>query len=98
MGARAGNRLPNRPHARAADCGSAPGANQWDRGDCDLQRWLSMGRLYWTQTITALRGNLLGSGSLDDTLVDTFLGYCADPAWWTRTVAFTAVRGRASGG
>jgi len=57
-----------------------------------------MGRLYWTQTITALRGNLLGSGSLDDTLVDTFLGYCADPAWWTRTVAFTAVRGRASGG
>jgi SAM-dependent methyltransferase len=53
---------------------------------------------YCTQTITELRGDLVGSGNLDDALVDTFLGYCADPAWWTQTVAFTAVHGRASGG
>jgi hypothetical protein len=28
-------------------------------------------------------------------LVDTFLGYCADPGWWTQTIAFTAVHGYA---
>ena len=53
---------------------------------------------YWTQTITELRGDLVGSGKLDDTLVDTFLRYCADPTWWTQTIAFTAVHGRASAG
>jgi 2-polyprenyl-3-methyl-5-hydroxy-6-metoxy-1,4-benzoquinol methylase len=25
----------------------------------------------------------------------TFLAQCADPAWWTQTIAFTAVDGRA---
>ena len=53
---------------------------------------------YFTQTITELRGDLVGSGNLDDALVDTFLGYCADLTWWTQTVAFTAVHGRAPGG
>ena len=53
---------------------------------------------YWTQTITELRDDLIGSGKLNDALVDMFLGYCADPSWWTQTIAFTAVHGRARGG
>jgi hypothetical protein len=40
---------------------------------------------------------LTGSGQLNNALVDTFLGYCADPAWWTQTIAFTAVHGYAPG-
>jgi SAM-dependent methyltransferase len=51
---------------------------------------------YWTQTITELRDDLIRSNRLKKTLVDTFLGYCADPNWWTQTIAFTAVHGRAS--
>ena len=50
---------------------------------------------YWTQTVKELREDLMGSGKLNNALVDTFLGYCADPAWWTQTIAFTAVRGYA---
>ena len=53
---------------------------------------------YWTQTITELRDDLIGSGKLNDALVDMFLGYCADPSWWTQTIAFTAVHGHARGG
>ena len=53
---------------------------------------------YFTQTITELRGDLVCSGNLDDALADTFLGHCADPAWWTQTIAFTAVHSHASGG
>jgi SAM-dependent methyltransferase len=49
---------------------------------------------YWTDTITELRGSLVGSGHLDDRLVDTFLAHCADPTWWTETISFTAVRAR----
>jgi hypothetical protein len=30
-------------------------------------------------------------GQLDDRSIDTFLAQCADPAWWTQTIAFTAV-------
>ena len=52
---------------------------------------------YWTQTITELRGDLISSGKLNDALVDTFLRYCADSNWWTETIAFTAVHGRAPG-
>ena len=50
---------------------------------------------YWTQTVKELREDLIGSGKLNNTLVDTFLGHCADPAWWTQTIAFTAVHGYA---
>jgi len=50
---------------------------------------------YWTQTVKELREDLIGSGKFNDTLVDTFLGHCADPAWWTQTIAFTAVHGYA---
>lgn len=50
---------------------------------------------YWTETVTELRENLVGSGKLNNALVDAFLGYCADAAWWTQTIAFTAVHGYA---
>jgi 2-polyprenyl-3-methyl-5-hydroxy-6-metoxy-1,4-benzoquinol methylase len=50
---------------------------------------------YWTETIQELRHNLTSSGELSNAMADTFLGYCADPAWWTQTIAFTAVHGYA---
>ncbi|HEU0194287.1 MAG TPA: methyltransferase domain-containing protein [Gaiellales bacterium] len=49
---------------------------------------------YWRQTIVELRPGLIASGHLDDRLVDTFLAHLADPAWWTETIAFTAVAAR----
>jgi SAM-dependent methyltransferase len=49
---------------------------------------------YWIETVTELRGTLVASGHLDDALVEAFLGHCADLAWWTETIAFTAVWGR----
>jgi len=52
---------------------------------------------YWTETIRELRQDLTSSGKLSNMLVDTFLGYCADPAWWTQTIAFTAVHGYTPG-
>jgi SAM-dependent methyltransferase len=52
---------------------------------------------YWTQTIGEVRQDLTSSAKLNNTLVDTLLGYCADPAWWTQTIAFTAVHGYAPG-
>ncbi len=52
---------------------------------------------YWTQTIRELRRDLTSSGKLNNALIDTLLGYCADPAWWTQTIAFTAVHGYAPG-
>jgi len=52
---------------------------------------------YWRQTITELRGDLVESGKLDDVLIETFLARCADPNWWTQTIAFTAVHARAPG-
>jgi 2-polyprenyl-3-methyl-5-hydroxy-6-metoxy-1,4-benzoquinol methylase len=48
---------------------------------------------YWTQTVKELREELISSCRLNNALVDSFLGYCADPAWWTQTIAFTAVHG-----
>jgi SAM-dependent methyltransferase len=54
--------------------------------------------LYWRQTVIELRAGLVASGELDDRSIDTFLAQCADPAWWTQTIAFTAVDGRAPGG
>jgi SAM-dependent methyltransferase len=53
---------------------------------------------YWTQTVVELRNGLAGSGKLDDQLIDRFLAHCADPGWWTQTIAFTAVHARAPGG
>jgi 2-polyprenyl-3-methyl-5-hydroxy-6-metoxy-1,4-benzoquinol methylase len=54
--------------------------------------------VYWTQTVTELRDRLVDSGRLDDQLIDGFLAHCADPRWWTQTIAFTAVHARAPGG
>ncbi len=51
---------------------------------------------YWTQTIVELRNDLVSSRELNEALIDTFLGYCADPSWWTQTIAFTAVHARAA--
>ena len=52
---------------------------------------------YWTQTVKELRQDLTSSGKLNNALIDTLLGCCADPAWWTQTIAFTAVHGYAPG-
>jgi SAM-dependent methyltransferase len=49
---------------------------------------------YWMDTVSELRGSLATSGHLDEKLIDTFLAHCADPAWWTETISFTAVRAR----
>jgi hypothetical protein len=46
---------------------------------------------YWTQTVTELRDLLVDSERLDDQRVERFLAHCADPRWWTQTIAFTAV-------
>ena len=54
------------------------------------------GQIIWTQTVKELREDLVSSGKLNDALVDSFLGHCADPAWWTQTIAFTAVHGYAA--
>jgi SAM-dependent methyltransferase len=51
---------------------------------------------YWIQTITELRNDLISSGKVGEALVDAFLAYCADSNWWTQTIAFTVVAGRAS--
>lgn len=50
--------------------------------------------VYWQRTVIELRARLVASGKLDDRLIDTFLTRCADPAWWTQTIAFTAAAGR----
>lgn len=50
--------------------------------------------LYWEETVTELRPSLVASGRLDDKSIDMFLAQCADPAWWTQTIAFTAASGR----
>lgn len=51
---------------------------------------------YWLDTVTELRSGLVESGHLDDELIDHFLQACADRHWWTQTIAFTAVHGRAA--
>lgn len=52
-------------------------------------------RLASLETITELRNELIRSGKLDDALVDSFLAHCVDSNWWTQTIAFTAIHGRA---
>ncbi len=53
---------------------------------------------YWRQTVAELRPRLVASGKLDDRSIGAFLAQCADPAWWTQTIAFTAVAGHVPGG
>jgi SAM-dependent methyltransferase len=52
---------------------------------------------YWRETIAELRPRLLASGRLDARSIGAFLARCADPAWWTQTIAFTAAHGRTPG-
>jgi SAM-dependent methyltransferase len=52
---------------------------------------------YWRETITELRDDLVQSGKLNEMFIDAFLAQCADPKWWTQTIAFTAVHARAPG-
>jgi SAM-dependent methyltransferase len=49
---------------------------------------------YWQRTVTELRDAIISSGELDGQLIDTFLAHCADPSWWTQTIAFTVVQAR----
>jgi len=49
---------------------------------------------YWRLTIAELRPRLTDSGRLAGESVDAFLRWCADPRWWTQSIAFTAVHGR----
>jgi 2-polyprenyl-3-methyl-5-hydroxy-6-metoxy-1,4-benzoquinol methylase len=49
------------------------------------------------RTLAPRLAALVGSGHLDERLIDSFLARCADPAWWTETISFTAVRARRSG-
>jgi SAM-dependent methyltransferase len=60
-----------------------------------LYRGRSLWAQYWRQTVIELRPRLTASGHLDDRSIDAFLARCADPSWWTQTIAFTAVDGRA---
>jgi SAM-dependent methyltransferase len=53
----------------------------------------SLWALYWRQTVIELRIRLVASGKLDDRSIDTFLAQCADPVWWTQTIAFITVTG-----
>jgi hypothetical protein len=50
--------------------------------------------VYWRETVSELRARMVASGKLDDRSIDTFMAWCADPAWWTQTIAFTAATGR----
>lgn len=49
---------------------------------------------YWRETIIELRPRLVASGQLDNRSIETFLARCTEPAWWTQTIAFTAVGAR----
>jgi SAM-dependent methyltransferase len=67
--------------AATAETALYNGGSQWAR--------------YWQETIIELREPLVASGALDERSIATFLGHCADPTWWTQTIAFTAVHARA---
>jgi SAM-dependent methyltransferase len=49
---------------------------------------------YWQQTVIELRNRMVASGDTDQRSIDAFLVRCADPSWWTQTIAFTAVHAR----
>lgn len=41
-----------------------------------------------------VRDRLAASGALEESSIEAFLAHCADPAWWTQTIAFTVIHGR----
>ena len=98
MVARRGDRLPRGSHtgpaARGGRASSRSRARPRPPSTTGALPWAA----YWTQTVIELRDRLVDSGRLDDRLIDRFLAHCADPSWWTQTIAFTAVHARAPGG
>jgi SAM-dependent methyltransferase len=66
----------------------------WATAETALYNGGSAWALYWEQTVIELRPRLVASGRLDDRSIDMFLAQCADPAWWTQTIAFTTATGR----
>jgi SAM-dependent methyltransferase len=50
----------------------------------------SLWAAYWRQTVTQLRPSLEEAGVMDARVIDAFLTCCADPEWWTQSIAFTA--------
>jgi SAM-dependent methyltransferase len=54
----------------------------------------SLWAAYWRQTVTQLRQRLEEAGVMDARVIDAFLTWCADPEWWTQSIAFTAVHAR----
>jgi SAM-dependent methyltransferase len=62
--------------------------------ETDLYNGGSAWARYWEQTVIELRARLIASGRLENRSIETFLAYCADPTWWTQTIAFTVVRAR----
>src|SRR5580700_9346737 len=95
--ARAGNRLLHRPPVAGHAVQAGTKGRRGHGRDGTVQRRLFVA-VYWRQTVIELRPRLVDSGKLDDRSIDMFLAQCADPAWWTQTIAFTAVDGRAPGG
>jgi SAM-dependent methyltransferase len=82
-----GRRLPRMLSQRGlADVGAAAETALYNGG--------SPWAVYWQQTIRQLRPRLADSGHLDGRTIDAFLARCAEPGWWTQTIAFTAVHGR----
>jgi SAM-dependent methyltransferase len=85
-----GRRLPAALSRLGLQAVTATAETALYRGGSDWAR-------YWEQTVTELRTRLVASGRLDDRSIDAFLTQCADPAWWTQTIAFTAASGRVPG-
>jgi hypothetical protein len=87
------------PGARTLEVGCGNGSiSAWLTGTAETAvcNGASPWAEYRTDTVVELRDGLAASGRLDDGLIDAFLAHCADPAWWTQTIAFTAVHARAS--
>ena len=74
-----------------------PGAGRGHGRDRRLQWRLAVGRPTGRGRSSSCAPRSSASGTLDDALVDAFLAHCADPEWWTQTIAFTAVPARAPG-
>jgi SAM-dependent methyltransferase len=86
-----GRRLPGELATRGLEQVQASAATALYNGGSEWAR-------YWRLTVEELRPELVGSGHLDTGSIETFLAHCADPSWWTQTIAFTAVHGRVPAG
>ena len=80
---------------RLAALGIDPTASTAPRKRPSTRRF-AVGHLLGGHGDRALRSGLVESAALDGRTVDQFLIRCADPTWWTQTIAFTAVHGRSA--